>query len=263
VNPLNKILVGLDDSAGARDAYALGSLLVEECGEELLTRTGYGPAVSELQTLAVGEAVDVIVVGATHRGAWTRATIGGVGERLPHGAPCAIAVAPKGFADDGPGRLKMIGVAFDGSEESQRALALAAAIAEHVSGTLRVIGVIEPLAMPATGYMVGSAYTDAEELSEKHLRARVDDAVDALPADLRPYAEVGRGDPAEEIIERCKGLDLLVVGSRAHGALLRAAFGSVAAQLAHSAPCPLLVAPRGAEAPQVEPLKPDSEPATA
>jgi nucleotide-binding universal stress UspA family protein len=40
-----------------------------------------------------------------------------------------------------------------------------------------------------------------------------------------------------------EGADLLVVGSRGRGAVERTFFGSVATQISHHAPCPLVVVP--------------------
>jgi nucleotide-binding universal stress UspA family protein len=42
------------------------------------------------------------------------------------------------------------------------------------------------------------------------------------------------------------GIDLLVLGSRGYGAVLRTWLGSVTAELVRSAPCPLLLVPRDA-----------------
>lgn len=43
------------------------------------------------------------------------------------------------------------------------------------------------------------------------------------------------------------GADLLVVGSRGHGALKRALVGSVAAQVSHHDTCPTVVIPAGGD----------------
>jgi hypothetical protein len=49
------------------------------------------------------------------------------------------------------------------------------------------------------------------------------------------------------------GIDLLVVGSRSYGPVLRTMLGSVTAELTRSAPCPLLVFPRGSGRHHVRP----------
>ncbi|HEX3239524.1 MAG TPA: universal stress protein [Solirubrobacterales bacterium] len=53
------------------------------------------------------------------------------------------------------------------------------------------------------------------------------------------------GDPATELARACAtGVDLLVVGSRGYGPLARALLGSVSRPLVKKAPCPVLVAAR-------------------
>jgi nucleotide-binding universal stress UspA family protein len=51
------------------------------------------------------------------------------------------------------------------------------------------------------------------------------------------------GDPAAVLCERAGelGADVVVVGSRGHGAIRRALLGSVSTYVVHNAPCPVLV----------------------
>lgn len=53
------------------------------------------------------------------------------------------------------------------------------------------------------------------------------------------------GPPADELLAFCERFDMLVVGSRGHGPLRRMLLGSTSDYLARTAPCPLLVLPRG------------------
>ena len=52
------------------------------------------------------------------------------------------------------------------------------------------------------------------------------------------------GDPAEKIVAEATtgGYDVVVVGSRGHGALGRLFLGSVSTEVVARAPCPVLVA---------------------
>jgi hypothetical protein len=74
---------------------------------------------------ALHEAADelgasMIVAGSSHRGPAGRVVPGGVGERLLHAAPCAVALAPRGYARPAGG-LGRIGVAFvEAVEEAAR-----------------------------------------------------------------------------------------------------------------------------------------------
>ncbi len=49
------------------------------------------------------------------------------------------------------------------------------------------------------------------------------------------------GAPALELIGAARGADLLVVGSRGGGGFARLTMGSVSSQVAHHAPCPVVV----------------------
>lgn len=53
------------------------------------------------------------------------------------------------------------------------------------------------------------------------------------------------GPPGRRIIEhaRERGVDLIVIGSRGHGAVKHVLLGSVAERTLHEAPCPVLVIP--------------------
>ena len=51
-----------------------------------------------------------IVVGSSHRGPVGRIVPGSVGERLLHGAPCPVAVAPRGYSGEAFAGIQRIGV---------------------------------------------------------------------------------------------------------------------------------------------------------
>jgi len=49
------------------------------------------------------------------------------------------------------------------------------------------------------------------------------------------------GSPASELLGAAHGADLLVVGCRGSGGFARLMLGSVSSQVAHHAPCPVVV----------------------
>ena len=71
-----------------------------------------------LHELAEAEHADLIVLGSSHHRTVGRVLMGSIAGRLIEGAPCAVAVAPRGFAAR-VSTLDRIGVAFDGSPESK------------------------------------------------------------------------------------------------------------------------------------------------
>jgi nucleotide-binding universal stress UspA family protein len=69
---------------------------------------------------------ELIVVGSDRHGRVGRVLAGDVTAGTLHGAPCAVAVAPRGLADSQPA-LGAVALGFDGSPESRAALELARA----------------------------------------------------------------------------------------------------------------------------------------
>ena len=277
-----KILVGYDGSDGGRDALELTRVVAEATGASVLLVTvlPYGPlpiayemledeeaeraaplfeeakerlAGIEVESRAFGggtpagvindlaerEKIDTIVVGSPHRGPVGRTLIGSVADGLLHGAPCEVTVAPRGYDAEEHGPFRTIAVAYDDTPESKAALARAETIALSCRATI----VIYTVSAPATVVPGAVGYTPAipPEAGAIVTRAvkEVDDQVAATGRALS-------GVPASSIVEACEeaGADLLVAGSRGYGPMMRVLLGSVSTQLAHKAPCPVLVVPR-------------------
>ena len=174
----------------------------------------------------------LIVVGSTHRGPVGRVTLGTTTDRVLNGAPCPVAVAPRGFDDRGQG-LSRIGVAFADTPEGRAALRAGVTIARHAGASLTAYTAVDSEADPKGG------------------RALV--ALDRAVAEYRDEVDVEgrvlatRG--MEALIEESSGLDLLVTGSRGHGPLKATMLGGVSRRLAREARCPLIVVPRGQDRP--------------
>ena len=204
-------------------------------------------AARALIEVAEAESADVIVIGSTHRGRLGRVLPGSVGERLLHGAPCAVAVAPLGFAGNDR-ELRTIGAGYDGTSESRIALRWAAGLASRVGAGLELIGVMRPLPP-------GGARGGFERVVRAHLSDRVEAARAELlerDSELEVTTVLRDGHPAEELAGESESLDLLVVGSRGYGPLRRTMLGGVATEVIRTSVCPVLVAPRGARPPEVD-----------
>jgi nucleotide-binding universal stress UspA family protein len=269
------IVVGIDRREGGRDALALAALLQAAGGGEVVAvharasappihedvlveveaalahagTTGRALVVIDrspahaLRTVAEREAAELIVVGSSRRGGAERVLAGDDAAATLHCAPCAVAVAPNGFAG-APRPLRRVGVGLDDSRESRHALDLARRLAHRTSACIRAITVVTPKVplWPAITWNTAWAGEDASAL-------QTDDRVLAgitaeLDEDITPETMVGT--PWKELVSRSADLDLLVVGSRAYGPVRRLLLGSTAAKLTRHAACPLLVAPRGA-----------------
>ena len=88
--------------------------------------------------------------------------------------------------------------------------------------------------------------TDLEEAARDRAQLDLDHALAALPSDTVATGQVVTGAPAQVLEEAGERLDLLVVGSRSYGPVLRVLLGSVSGHLATASPCPLVVTPRSA-----------------
>lgn len=205
-----------------------------------------GSSVPEgLQRSARALGAETIVVGATHRGPMTR-VVTSVPERLVQGAPCAVAIAPSGYAATAPAALREIGVAFDGGPESRAALATAAELARAADGRLHAITVLNPHVSALTPRPMA-----AIEISEYLAggRERMVETLERAVAELdgvEAVAEPLDGEEVETLAERAAALDLLVVGSRSYGPLRRLLLGSVSTPLVRRGTGPLLLLPRSA-----------------
>lgn len=243
VFPYEAGLMGLDAYRGALDeqrrrirAPVLEQLRGAERAE--VEALGDHSAPRALHQLVEDSKADMVVLGSSERAKLGRILAGTTAERLLHGSPCPVAVAPRAYRDSDPG-LRVIAVAFDGSPESQAAFRLAVDLALRAAATVRIIAVL-----PKVG-AGGPEAMQARNAWRAELRDQVHGEAAALPSELRALPIVAEGDPASVLVEYAEqGVDLLVSGSRAYGPVRRVLLGSVSSALMRTAPCPVLVVPR-------------------
>jgi nucleotide-binding universal stress UspA family protein len=188
---------------------------------------------------------DVLVLGPTHLGRAARAVRGDVTLGVLHAAPCAVAVAPEGYAGHGAPRGE-IGVAYAATEEGRGALETAIDLAEHLGARLRIVSVaVDPVAAfsePTSFAVVG------DEIREQAQQA-LDEACELVGDRVPAHGVLLEGDAAARLAVVSAELDLLVMGSRAYGPARRVLLGSVSSHVVHGAACPVLVLPRGVRVP--------------
>ena len=200
-----------------------------------------------LHELAEEIDADLIVVGSAHHGRMGQLIAGSVGRALLHGSPCAVAIAPNGYRDRPDREITSVAVGFDGSHESGMALESGVELAHRTNAKLKLISVAEP---PVMSYGKGGGpnqgWHDLKEVIEEEVRAQLSEARETVPDDVEAEATMISGDPAEALADVASAPGtLLLVGSRAYGPLRRVLLGSVSWNLATSAPCPMIVHPRG------------------
>jgi nucleotide-binding universal stress UspA family protein len=238
-----------DDTPAHHDArrllLAAGERLAE-LGPE--THLLVGSSVPEaLYELAEAEQVGLIVVGSSHRGPLGRVVPGSVGTALLHGAPCGVLVANRGYAKSAT-EPRTLAAGFDGSKESWAALETAGALAERWNGTLTILTVAEiPRFRTATAMSVltASEYRDYEREEKQRLLAL---ALEGFGGRASVIGRLLVGAAGPLLKEAAADYDLLVLGSRGYGPLKRVFLGSASSAVVDSAPCPVLVVPRSADA---------------
>src|SRR5579862_1598848 len=117
------------DLAESERASELLAQALAEAGVAAQTRSHGAPTVGHgLHELAEATGADLLVIGSSPRGLLHRVLVGDDTHAALNGAPCAVAVAPAGFREH-PVAMREIGVGYDGSPESEHALAVARKLA--------------------------------------------------------------------------------------------------------------------------------------
>lgn len=207
----------------------------KDLGAGAAIRTHAAPDVGRgLHEVAATVGADVIVVGSSRKGHVGRVFTGDDTRHALNGATCAVAVAPAGYSHSEVA-LRKIGVGYDGSAESEHALAFARDLAREKGAG---VAAMEVLYFPAR-YFVGPSQPDRSTvlrlLDESRHRISQIDGVEGHAA---------AGVPAEELARFSESVDLMIVGSRGYGPVGRLVYGSVGQDLARTARSPLLVLPR-------------------
>jgi nucleotide-binding universal stress UspA family protein len=175
---------------------------------------------------------DLLVLGTCRHGIVGRALLGSDTRAALNGAPCAVAVAPLGYADH-PKPLATIGVGYDDSPESRGALEVAKQLAQRTHAEVRAREVV---GIPYSGFVgpLGTGLEEMIEQADRNMKALPEVTGDAV------YGLVG-----DELAAFGADVDLLIVGSRGYGPLRRLMLGSTSVSLQARARCPLLILPRG------------------
>ncbi len=287
------VLVGIDGSAGGRDAVALAARLKEPAGELTLAHVRPGElhplhaitpgllaeerAASEkllederdaadveaelisivaaspgggLHRQAEEQGADLIVVGSCGRGVFGRAMLGDDTRAALNGAPCAVAIAARGYAEH-PTPLAKVGVGYNDSPEAQNALRAARSIAEPTRASIHVLEVVSIPTYAYTG-MMPPLLGDGIESMIREANERLGKLTDV-------QAHAVYGLTGEELAGFGDQLDMLVVGSRSYGPLRRLVLGSTSDFLERHARCSLLVLPRSAAGAVAEAAQPSAQ----
>ena len=186
---------------------------------------------------------DLLVVGARGLGGFKSLLLGSVSNQCLHHAHCPVAVVR---ADVDPVRhvTERIVVGVDGSPAAQRALRWALDMARSGHSKVDVVHAWQPVVLggPFAPVMIDAeTWRDAAERTIEQ----------AIAAEDTTGVHVTRilacSGAASAILDAVDGADLVVVGTRGRGGFAGMLLGSVSHQVAHHAPCPVVVVPPDGE----------------
>jgi nucleotide-binding universal stress UspA family protein len=138
-------------------------------------------------------------------------------------------------------------VGVDGSDSSLAALAWAVRQAALTGARVEAVTAWQIPAVYGYGYTMVEAIPAIEKAAGQILdEAIAAEAKRAPDVQIRPV--VVQDIAVRALLDRARGADLLVVGSRGHGGFTEALLGSVSQHAVHYAECPVVVVrgPRGA-----------------
>ena len=204
-------------------------------------RASPGPSVARALHVAAEDAdAALIVLGATHRSGLGRVVPGATADAVIHAAPCAVAVAPAGYAERAAHRpFGLIAAAVDAGPETERIARVAAGIARHAGAALRLIAVPELPAMCAAWGGYALTVDTMHDLAADTL-AR---AADAAGTDVIVERCIAEAPVVDGVSRHSDGVDLLIIGSHGHGRLSRVMLGTRTGPILHHASTPVLVVP--------------------
>lgn len=206
-------------------------------GVEIETRAyGGGSPAAIITSLSEREELDGIVLGSPHRHGLDRVLSGSVAIGVLNGAETDVFVAPPGYAEARPDGLRKVAVGYLGTPESKVALRRALELCDP-AGELELLTVAEaPVALSFAGVNVANP-TDPEAVLQEGLSL--------CPREMTVHPRRLDGKAAPELEKACgEDVDLLVLGSRGYGPVMRVLLGSVSGQVFRHASCPLLVTRR-------------------
>jgi nucleotide-binding universal stress UspA family protein len=218
--------------AAAREAAELGARRVSP---RLLAGN---PAHELVRALEDDPALDLVVMGTHGRTGLARVLLGSIAESVIRRAPCPVLVVRP---DGAVGPFARVLCPVDFSEASERALDLAAGLAQPGGAGITLLHVIEPPAIHARVQRLLEVVRDLDKWAAAHLDAWAARA----PAPAAKLCRVGHaGAEILKVLDEGPAFDLVVLGSHGKLGLERVLLGSVAEKVVRHASCPVLVARR-------------------
>lgn len=235
LNPVHAIVPGMVEEEREESRQMLeGERAAVDVAAELVSVVAVKPGAG-LHRQAEAQGADLIVVGTSSRGALGRATLGDDTRAALNGAPCAVAIAARGYAAT-TAPIGSIGVAYNDSPEARAALACARQLADSSGAAIRALEVV---AIPTYAFASAAAMSIGDTIDV--MISQAEERMDGLAG---VDGSAVYGIPGEELAAFSAELDILVVGSRGYGPVRRLVLGSTSDFLERHARCSLLVLAR-------------------
>jgi nucleotide-binding universal stress UspA family protein len=219
-------------------------------GDRTMIRIVADPSPAKaLHHVAHAEQASLVIVGSSHTGRAGRVLPGSTGERLLHGSPCAVAVVPRDYRTHADQPIRRVGVAFNHTEEARAAVAAAVPLARALGAELEIMGIASTEYLASPGLMGAADIATLRVDIERHVQEALDDVAGSVAADIVTHTRRATGDAVELLTAQTQTLDLLVMGSRGYGPLHAVITGGISGRLVRTSHCPVIVVPRGVEAP--------------
>jgi nucleotide-binding universal stress UspA family protein len=196
------------------------------------------------ELVAASEGAALVVTGCRARGRLASGLLGSVSYAVTAHAKCP-AVVVRGHETAYPDAIHEVVVGVDDSEVSERALEVAADIADETGAPLHIVRV-EPLHAPDSWASVetrhaGSQHTHALRAEAQATLERAEKHAHGSHPRLTIETEVLYGDAGHVLAPLGDRAGLLVVGSRGRGGFAGLLLGSVSHAVIHEANCPVMV----------------------
>ena len=184
----------------------------------------------------------LLVVGARGLGGFRGLLLGSVSEHCLHHSHVPVAIV-RGCAR-APASAGRIVAAVDGSEESHTALRWALDEAALRGCSVEVVHAWHAPYVTGIPYVDGIPDVDEYEKASHEVLEAAFSAAGGWTAKASATLSSVHGVAAAAVIKAAGNADLVVLGTRGRGGVAGRLLGSVSRQVAHHAPCPVVVVPR-------------------
>jgi len=190
---------------------------------------------------------DLLVVSRSGKRGWERFLLGSTAKALAIDPPCELVIVHPEHAQP---EVREIVVGTDFSENADRAVSRACALARHYGAKLHIVHAEDVEQVDAIDALAGATIpteyrrSDAEIDASKRMAA-LEKAHESELEGVKHATRLSREEPGRALIDYCERnhSDLLVVGRAGHSPLVANVLGSTINRVVHGTPATLVICP--------------------